>query len=146
MWTQDPYVNRQTRFKRFRNERLLCQHYARVLWCAENARRIFRARSHRSPRVLRRGENISRAQSMVGTRTAAQGEHSARAANDSRADCSTRTFRARGQRFARVLRRGENTPRARPTIRTRITVQGEHSARGARAAVGFGANQQISPG
>ncbi len=66
-----------------------------------------------------------------------RGEHSARAANDSRADCSTRTFRARGQRLARVLRRGEITPRAQPTIRTRIAVQGEHSARGARAAFGF---------
>ena len=95
-----------------------------------SAGRTFRPRSQRSARPLRHGQNIPRARPMIRMRVAARGEHSARAANDPHAYCGAgRTFRARGQRSVRVLRRGENIPRARPTICTRIAARGEHSAR-----------------
>ena len=75
--------------------------------------RIFRARSQWSARVLRRRENIPRAQPTTHARIAARGEHSARAANDSHAYCGAgRTLRARGQRSAPVLQCKENIPRA----------------------------------
>ena len=71
------------------------------------AQRTFRARCQQSSRVLRRVDNIPRAQPTTGTRIAARGQHSARAANDLHAYWSAgRTFRARGQQPARVLQRG----------------------------------------
>ena len=96
------------------------------------AGRTFRARVQRSASVLRRGAYIPHARPTIRSRIAAQGEHSARATNDPHAYCGAgRTFRARGQRPARVLRRAENIPRARPTIHMRIAAWGEHSARAA---------------
>ena len=99
-------------------------------------------------------ENIPHAQPMIRTRIAARGEHSARAANDPHAYCSTRrTFRTRsGARtvivssfespFAVATRGGfsaggeggegkrkdTNIPHAQPNICTRIAARGEHSA------------------
>ncbi len=92
----------------------------------------------RSACVLRHRKNILCARPTFRTRIAARGEHSALAANNPRAYCGAWTiFRARSQRLARVLRRGDNIPRAQPTICTRIGARGEHSARAANNPLAY---------
>ena len=55
-----------------------------------------------------------------------------RARTRAHACCGTRrTFRARRQRSARVLRHAENISHVQPTVRTRIAARGEHFARAA---------------